>query len=103
MVDLYPKGDPGDTVWVPAIAQRSGSWRVLSGDRKLLTTPQNRAAIVGSGLTLFLMPSGFPDLTKWEQGAKMFRWFPMILAKAGRAKAGEFFEVKMNGQILERK
>ena len=100
MLEAYPKGDPGsDLIWIPEIAKRKEIWRVLSGDRRLLTNPQNRAAVVSNKLIVFVMPSGFPSLVKWEQCAHFFRWFPEIEKKAAKSKPGDLFEVSMRGKV----
>ncbi len=90
--------DPGDEVWIVAVGQWAESWIVLTGDRAIGSNPQKRAAILSSGRVVFFMPSGFTNLSKYEQAAHFFRWFPKI-AKVGSRPSCKAYDVKMNGQI----
>jgi hypothetical protein len=100
LLDRYKK-DPGDLVWIPDVATWPGGWMVLSGDEHLYRTPQNQAAVLREGLTVFVMPPSFPQLVRYEQAAKFFRWFPAIAKKAEKAKRAQFYGVRMNGAIDE--
>ena len=91
--------DPGDLRWIEDVGQWSGQWIILSGDRRIATHPQKRQALLNSGRVIFFMPSGFPDLNRWEQASRLFRWFPQILLKANRPKH-KVYDIKMNGSII---
>ena len=100
--DLY-REDPGDdTIWIPEIAAKPGDWIVLSGDRKLLKSPQNRAALQAAHLPVFVMPSGFPDHDRWLQASKFFKYLPGIVKAALKLKRGDFFDVQENGTVKKR-
>ena len=70
--------DPGDPVWIPWLAGRAGDWKLISGDRKILRTPQNKAALLESRLVAFFMPKGFQNFVKWTQASHFFKWFVAI-------------------------
>lgn len=91
--------DPGDLVWIPDVGNWPEQWIVLSGDRKIRTNPQRRAALAASSRTAFFMPSGFPDLRGWEQAWRLFKWFPDIAKKGAHTKGQRLYEVRMNGAI----
>jgi hypothetical protein len=98
LLDHYKK-DPGDLVWIPDVAKWPGGWLVISGDAHLYSTPQNREAVIVAGLSVFVMPSGFPELLRYEQASKFIKWFPTIARKANKTKPAHFYGVKMNGAI----
>lgn len=102
MLDLF-REDPGDdTVWIPRVAGLPGEWVVLSGDRKLLKSPQNRAALLASTIPVFVMPSGFPDHHRWLQASKFFKYLPGIAKVATKIRRGDFFDVQENGSVKRR-
>lgn len=98
LLDQYPGGDPGDMVWIREVGSWTG-WIILSGDRRIATNPQKRAALIDSRRHIFFMPSGFPDLDRWEQASHFFRWLPKIVKRAGNPGSHVAFDVKMNGAI----
>lgn len=99
MFDLWPEGDPGDLVWIPAMAEKPGNWIVLSGDRRITKNPLRQRALREAGLTAFFMPSGFPEDDRIAQCAWLFQAFPAIIAQAEKAKRGEGFRLKQNRKI----
>jgi hypothetical protein len=101
MLDLFPE-DPGDdTIWIPAVAAKEGNWVVLSGDRRLLTSPQNCAALTQAQLSVFVMPAKFHDGGRMPQAERLFKYLPEIVKAARTMKRGQCFDVQMNGRIRE--
>jgi hypothetical protein len=98
LLEHYEGKDPGDMVWIVDVGAWTG-WTMLSGDRRIATNPQKRAALLNCQCRIFFMPSGFPDLNRWEQASHFFRWFPKIADKAARPGRHVAFDVKMNGAI----
>ena len=102
MRDLFPEGDPGDVAWIRRVAAKPGGWLALSGDRKLGRSPQSVKALKEERLTVFVMPSGFPDHDRWLQASKFFKYLPGIVKAAQRVTPGDFFDVQDNGKVKKR-
>jgi hypothetical protein len=86
LLDKYRGKDPGDLIWIADIATWEGHWAILSGDRRVYSNPQRRAALRSCGRTIFFMPSRYPNMTRWEQAWRLLKWFPVIAAAATRAR-----------------
>ena len=97
--DHWKKEDPGDDVWIPEVAKWPGSWRLVSGDRRILTTPQNKQALQDSRLIAFFMTKNFPRRDKWVQASLFFGVFPAIAKAAQKASVGALFYVTENGKV----
>ena len=87
--DDNPVSTP-DEQWFDRLA-REGGWIVISRD--LFREPTAREAWKKSGLTVFLLASGWGNLGFWEQAWKLVRWWPQILAEAQRVQPGVCYEV----------
>lgn len=97
--DVWPENDPGDPVWIPEVAAWSGGWRLISGDRRILTTPQNQAALRSSGLIAFFMTKNFARHDRWQQASLFFSSFRAIEKAAMRAKRGALFHITEHGKV----
>ena len=95
----YYTADPGDLAWIPEIGRWDGDWTILTGDRRMYTNPQRRAALLSSKRTVFFMPSRFPDMVGWEQAWRIFKWFPAIQLRAVRTRGQKLFDVSESGRI----
>lgn len=103
MLDLF-REDPGDdTIWIPTVAARPGDWIVLSGDRKLLTSPQNRSALAAAPLSVFVMPSGFPGSNRWLQASRFFKCLSGIVMAARTMQRGDCFDMSDSGTAKKRR
>jgi hypothetical protein len=75
---------------------------ILSGDRRLVRSPQNRQALVAARLPVFVMPSGFPDHHRWIQASKFFKYLPAIVKPSLKLKRGDFYDVQENAAVQKR-
>jgi hypothetical protein len=87
-----------DPVWLKDLGEREQDLVVVSADTRISRSPQERAAWLASGLTIFFLRS-FADLPIWQQAANLFKWWPDIAKEAKRAKRGTGFLVTVHGKI----
>ena len=67
-----------DSEWLGDLS-REGGWTIISGDRRVLSHPEERAA--------------WHTNTYWEIVWRFFRWWPVVVDQADRVQAGAAFEV----------
>jgi hypothetical protein len=87
-----------DPVWLRGLGAREPDAIVISADPYISRSPHEQAAWLASGLTIFFLRS-FADLTKWQQAAKLVKWWPDIVKEAKKAKKGSGFLVSVHGKI----
>lgn len=95
--DEFPE-NADDPVWLETLPQR-GYNAVVGGD--LFRDPPAQAALLRSGLTVFMLAKGWVNIPLWEQAWKLVRWWPEIRQQAVRIEAGACFEipVKVTGKF----
>ena len=82
-----------DSEWLGDLS-REGGWTIISGDRRVLSHPEERAAWRQAGLTtFFLSQKAWHTNTYWEIVWRFFRWWPVVVDQADRVQAGAAFEV----------
>ena len=94
---FYPQ-DTKDPVWLPRLGQDAPEVIVLTADPRISRSPQNRAAWLESGLTIFFLRS-FADLSSWEQAWRIVKWWPENVKEASGARRGSGFLVSVSGKI----
>lgn len=100
MTDLYPDGDPGDEVWIPALGgQAPPPWIVLTGDVRILRNPQRQKAILDAGLVGVFFAGGYAGLPFWTQTVNLIKWWPKIEAAVKKAKPSTGFWVTAQGKV----
>lgn len=65
--ELYGRGDVPDVEWMVDVAQKS--WVALTFDRKILVKPNERAALLATGLSIVFVSSTVQTLTMNKQVA----------------------------------
>lgn len=90
-----------DIQWIQAIAQRSEQWAVVSGDGRILRNPAERAVLAESGLTFFLLRSGWVNLPVHDQACKLLKVWPKITEAADGAREPSVFEVPVSAPKVE--
>ncbi|MBX3474978.1 MAG: hypothetical protein KF754_11390 [Planctomycetes bacterium] len=98
--DSFEKTTP-DIVWIGAVAQRSETWAVLSGDGRILKNPGERAVLKFSGLSFFHLRPGWLNLPVHEIACKLLRVWPKILAAADNVKAPTVFELPVSSAKID--
>jgi hypothetical protein len=81
-----------DPTWIRALS-KEGDWIIVSGDTRILKTPELKAEWLNSGLTAFFLASGWMNVKYWPQAAMLVRWWPSILEQARLVERGTGFEV----------
>lgn len=81
-----------DEYWLPALS-KEGGWIVVSGDIRIFKNPQLRKVWIDSKLTTFFLAKGWTNIEPWDQGWRLMRWWPQIIAAARLAQAEARFEV----------
>jgi len=87
-----------DPVWLVGLGQREPDVIVISADPRISKSPHERAAWLESGLTIFFLRS-FADLPRWQQAARLVKWWPDIVKEAKKAARGSGFLVSVQGKI----
>jgi PIN like domain len=87
-----------DPVWLRDLGERERDLVVVTADTRISRSPQERAAWLASGLTIFFLRS-FADLETWQQASNLFKWWPDIVKEARKAKRGTGFLVSVHGKI----
>ncbi|MFL6195177.1 MAG: hypothetical protein ACJ75H_13465 [Thermoanaerobaculia bacterium] len=91
LMDKFDR-DATDPTWIRGLS-REGDWVIVSGDTRILKTPQLKAEWLSSGLTAFFLGSGWMNLAYWPQAGLLVRWWPSILDQARLVERGTGFEV----------
>jgi hypothetical protein len=81
-----------DLEFIPVLAEE-GEWIYLTGDISQTRNPAERKALEDSGLTRFIFPKGFPELSGWEQSWKTLKLWPAIVESAVKRPSGQVFVV----------
>lgn len=74
-------------------------WVIISADARITRNPHEVQAWRAAGHTTFFLKPGWTHYSFWIQAYKFVKCFPDIIAKASKAKSGEFFFVSTNGKI----
>jgi hypothetical protein len=91
------RGDTPDVDWIRSLGNEGG-WAVITEDR-LTRNPLEKEALRRSGLTTFILASGWARLTFWDQAWHLVRWWPRIVTQAGLVHGGVFVvPVKFSGK-----
>ena len=91
LVDMFDRAET-DLVWIRRLGKES-DWIIVSGDTRILRTPQLKAEWLTSGLTAFFLGPGWMNVTYWVQAAMLLRWWPSILDQSRLVEQGTGFEV----------
>jgi hypothetical protein len=94
VVHLMDKFDRAatDPTWIQGLGEER-DWVIVSGDTRILKTPQLKAEWLASGLTAFFLGSGWMNATYWAQVGMLLRWWPGILDQSRLVERGTGFEV----------
>jgi hypothetical protein len=87
-----------DETWMRGLAQEL-DWVIISADTRISKNPHEVKAWRAAGHTTFFLKPGWTNYSFWIQAYKFVKCFPDIIAKASKARSGEFFFVSANGKI----
>lgn len=90
-----------DIEWIQALTQRPEPWAVISGDGRILRNPAERAVLGASGLTFFLLRSGWVNLPPHDQACKLLKVWPKIVEAADEAREPSVFEIPVSAPKVE--
>jgi hypothetical protein len=80
--------DTPDPIWIEALA-RAGDWCIVTQDR-LRKNTMEREALRRSGVTTFILASGWSSFDQWHKAWLLVRWWPRILQTADLMTGGVF-------------
>jgi hypothetical protein len=89
-----------DLDWIKELASE-GDWVIISGDVRISQNRSERQAWLESGLAAFFLAKGWTGLRLWDQAWRLMKWWPEIVAQAGRIRAGAGFVVPLKSSKLE--
>lgn len=96
---LRDKFDPAtaDVEWLAALGAE-GDWIIVSDDRRILKSPQERAAWRQSRLTGFFLGPGWNKLLLWEKTWRFVRYWHPIVRQARMVQPGAGFRIPLHWQ-----
>jgi hypothetical protein len=80
--------DTEDHVWIAALGDE-GNWSIVSQDR-FAKGSLEKEALRQSGITTFVLASGWSKLTHWEKAWRLVRWWPRIMDMAAIVESGAY-------------
>jgi hypothetical protein len=95
--DKFP-ASTDDGSWLERLGVE-GDWVVITGDTRIMTSPHLRAAWSRSGLTTFILKSGWMKQDLFEQHARLTRAMKKLIEHAAGAAPGTRFSVALNGKV----
>lgn len=76
--DRFADNEP-DESWLSTLAADDPKWVVISGDYRIAKSPVNRKALSLTGLTCFILLSGWTNIPPHTQAAKFIGIWPEIV------------------------
>lgn len=89
--DKFPR-DVKDAEWIKGLG-KEGGWGIVSGDTRILKTPELRKEWAQARLTAFFLGRGWMNVPYWPQVVLLVRWWPAILEQARLVERGTGFEI----------
>lgn len=89
--DKFPRNSP-DVAWLRALGEE-GDWIIVSGDTRILKTPELRREWAKTRLTAFFLGRGWMNIPYWPQAILLVRWWPSVLEQARLVERGAGFEI----------
>lgn len=84
--------DVTDPTWIRRLGEEK-EWVIVSGDTRIIRTPQLKAEWLQSSLTAFFLSPRWMQVKYWEQIGMLLRWWPIILESSRLVERGTGFEV----------
>lgn len=81
-----------DTEWIRQLGAE-GDWIIVTADRRIARTPDERAAWRESGLTTYFFSETFAEAAHWAQAVEVVKQWPDLRSHARRAPAGSAWMV----------
>ena len=91
LLDKFER-DATDQLWMRTLAKES-DWVIVSGDTRIIKSPELKAEWLKSGLTAFFLEHRWMNEPYWGQVAHLVRVWPDILQQARLVEAGNGFQV----------
>jgi hypothetical protein len=95
--EMYPPKTL-DSVWLVGIAGQYPDAIIVTADPKIAKSPQNVAAWLESGLTVFFLKA-FAALDLMDQAPKLLSVWPQIVKAAAHAPPGSGFYITIQGKL----
>ena len=92
LAEVFEKRNTPDEERLPKLSEQGG-WVVVSGDLRILKSPQLRQVWIESKLTAFFLGKGWMNQRFWTQAWWLVRWWPQIVNQASLVVPGSGFEV----------
>jgi len=99
LLDKFPR-DAKDKDWIRSLGHEGG-WIIVSGDVRILRTPELKNEWAQARLTAFFLASGWMNMGYWHQIANLVKWWPAILDQARLVEYGTGFEVPFRSSRLK--
>ncbi len=90
-----------DPEWIPALANESEEWIIVSGDPKISRGKAERQAWQESRLTAFFFGDGWASRSYWKQAEDIVHWWPRIVLEAEKAPRGKGFLIHLGGKDFQ--
>jgi hypothetical protein len=90
--DFKPPGEAGDEHWVRRFAADGGRM-LISGDERMRTVPQERAALSTHRIITFFFDSRWNKSNGFVKCAMLLNWWPRIIEIAASSRPGQCWQI----------
>jgi hypothetical protein len=100
------KSDPdyqpsNDVPWIKRF-YADGGRIIISGNTEMKSVPHERLALIECGMIVFFFEGRWSKWRFFEKCAHLMHWWPVVAAKAHRAKKGTFWHIPLNWTAQEK-
>lgn len=100
LLNYFERGTP-DVQWITKVAAWPEKPVRLSGDARILSRKEERAALLESKLTFVFFAKGWMHVPWHEQAWKMIKVWPDIVRNVSKVRLPALFEVKLGTLKVE--
>lgn len=90
--DYRPTGERGDENWIVRFAKDGGNV-IVSGDERMRSLPQERAALAQTGMITFFFDSQWSSKNFFVKAAMLLNWWPKIMDVAKNSEPGQCWQI----------
>lgn len=94
------KANTPDIEWLEKLGHDK-DWIIISGDLRITRRKHEADVWLQAGITTFFLAKGWPNLSFWEQIAKLIQKWPAISDQAQRVSAGAGFIISPRSPKFE--
>ena len=93
--DKFPRNS-ADKDWIRGL-RGEGEWIIVSGDMRIVKSPELKHEWAQSGLTAFFLGQGWMNLRYWDQVSLLVSWWSRVIEQSRFVEPGTGFELPHRG------